>query len=104
MRFVVALGKAPVAGEPGLHTVELLLTDKRRDFGHQDPLVSWRVHPAPGGVLARRCCRAPLQRTAAMPAVAIDLASISWIGQQAADAGQVPAGQPRRGPDAALLQ
>src|SRR5215212_4681716 len=102
--LVVALGKAPVASQLGLHAVELLLADERWDLRHQDPLFSRRIHPAHGGALARRRCRAPLQRTAAMPTVAVDLARIGWIGQQAADAGQVPAGQARRCLDAALLQ
>ena len=99
MGLVVALGEAAVAGQPGLHAVELLLADEGRDLGHQDPLLPRRVHPAHGRALARRRRRAPLQRAAAMPAVAIDLAGIGRVGQQAADAGQVPAGQARRCPD-----
>jgi hypothetical protein len=104
VRLVVALRETAVAGEPRLHAVELLLADEGRDLGHQDPVLARRIHPAHGGALARCRRRAPLQRAAAMPAVAIDLAGIGRIGQQGPDAGQVPACQPRRRPDPAPLQ
>src|SRR3954466_14541815 len=89
---------------PRLHAVELLLADEGRDLGHQDPFLAGRVHPAHGRVLARRRRRAPLQRAAAVPAVAVDQAGIGRVGQQGPDAGEVPAGQPRRRPDPVLLQ
>src|SRR4051794_30952614 len=58
MDFVVAMGKAAVGSQSGLHTFPLFLADKGRNLRHQDPLFSGHVDTAETGVFARRGSRA----------------------------------------------
>ena len=94
MDFVVAMGKAAVGRQSGLHTFPLFLADKGRDLRHQDPLFAGHVDTAETGVLARRGTRAAFHRATTTPAVAIHPAHVCRIRQQSSDAGQVPALQP----------
>ena len=102
--LVVALREAPIAGQPRLHEVELLLADDGRDLGDQDPLLAWHVDPAPRRALAWGGGGASLQCAPTAPAVAVDRPGVGRVGQQSPDTGEVPAGQPRRCLDPVLLE
>src|SRR3954453_13442013 len=73
MDFVVAMGKAAVGSQSGLHTFPLFLADKGRDLRHQDSLFSGHVDTAETGVLARRGTRAAFQRATTTHAEAVTL-------------------------------
>src|SRR3982751_1277569 len=104
MGFVIALGKAAVGDQSRLDPLELSLADQRRNLGYQDPFFPWSIDPTERRMFAGSGGRASLQAAPAVPAIAVAHTHIGRIGQKASDAGQVPADQSGRGPDAALFE